>query len=217
MGPNGAGKTTTIKVLTGLAFPDSGEVRVLGLDPHRDGRRLRRQMGVVQQDPSYDVTLTVRQNLQVYAALWGLTRQEASARISEVVELFDLTSLLDRRVSFLSGGQRRRLQVAREFLHDTRILFLDEPTAGLDPAMRRAFLDFILQRHKAKGMTILWTSHNLEEVQYVCQRVAIMREGTILVEDSVDRLRARYSPSPPASAARGRLPAIGARRAVPVT
>lgn len=188
LGPNGAGKTTTIKVLTGLSAPDGGRIEVLGLDPRRNSMALHRRIGVVQQDPSYEPTLSVMENLTVYATLWGLAGRDRARRVAEVVEIFELGSFLNRKPPMLSVGQRRRLQVAREFLHDAEVLFLDEATIGLDPVMRRSTLELIKARAATQGTTVVLTSHNMEEVEYVCDSVAILKSGSVVVQDSISNL-----------------------------
>jgi len=190
LGRNGAGKSTLIKAMTTLIQPTSGTLRVLGMDPLRDGQRIRERIGVVQQSESFDFT-TVQGNLNVYGMLWGVPRSERSRRREELLARFDLTDIRKRRAFDISGGQKRRVQVAREFMHDMDVLFLDEPTVGLDVIMRRTLLDSIRNQVR-QGLTVVFTTHNLEEADYLCDRVAVIDEGKILVMDTVENLKRLY-------------------------
>ncbi len=190
LGKNGAGKSTTIKILTTLIDPTSGSVNVLGYNPEKHPLQIKKRIGVVQQAESFDFT-TVENNLKVYATLWEIPREEAKARSEELLELFELTEVRRTRAFELSGGQKKKLQVARELMHDMDILFLDEPTVGMDPIMRRRILDNIGKR-AASGMTVLFTTHFLEEADYICDRIAIMSNGKIKVEGTSSELKAKY-------------------------
>ena len=190
LGKNGAGKSTTIKVLTTLIAPTSGDVRVLGIDPVKAPLQIKKRIGVVQQAESFDFT-TVETNMRVYATLWEVSREEAKARTEELLELFELEDVRKTRAFELSGGQKKKLQVARELIHDMDILFLDEPTVGMDPIMRRRILDNIKKR-AANGMTVLFTTHFLEEADYICDRIAIMASGKIKVEGTSSELKQKY-------------------------
>ncbi len=190
LGRNGAGKSTLIKAMTTLIQPTSGSLRVLGMDPARDGQKIRRRIGVVQQGESFDFT-TVQGNLDVYGVLWGVPRAERTRRRERLLEQFELGDVRKRRAFDLSGGQKRRVQVAREFMHDMEILFLDEPTVGLDVIMRRALLDSI-RAEVRRGLTVVFTTHNLEEADYLCDRVAVLDEGRILVQDDLENLKRLY-------------------------
>ncbi len=191
LGRNGAGKTTTIKVLTTLMAPTSGSARVLGTDVRKGGKALRRRMGVVLQDDSFDFT-TVEKALDLYGAMWGVRRDLRRRRIDELLAFFELEDERKKRLWDLSGGQRRRVQVAREFMHDMELLFLDEPTVGLDTVTRRKILDMVKKR-TSEGLTVFFTTHNLEEADYVCDRVAIIDHGHILANDTVSMLKRKYS------------------------
>ncbi len=191
LGPNGAGKTTTIKILTTLIQPSKGNVKILGFDLRKDGMKIRRRIGVVQQDSSFDFA-TVRQNLDLYGFLWGIPKEERTKRSIELIKMFGLEEVANQRAFDLSGGQQRRLQVAREFIHDMDLLFLDEPTVGLDPLMRRRILDLLKEKARKEGLTILFTTHNLEEADYLCDRVAIMDKGRLQALDTVERLKRIY-------------------------
>ncbi len=191
LGRNGAGKSTLIKAMTTLIQPTSGTLRVLGLDPQRDGRRIRARIGVVQQGESFDFT-TVEGNLDLYGMLWKVPRAERRARRETLLDRFGLAEFRHRRAFDLSGGQKRRVQVAREFMHDMEVLFLDEPTLGLDVVMRRVLLDSILAEVR-RGLTVVFTTHNLEEADYLCDRIAVIEEGKILAMDTVENLKRLYS------------------------
>jgi ABC-2 type transport system ATP-binding protein len=190
LGKNGAGKSTLIKAMTTLIAPTSGTLRVLGMDPARDGTRIRTRIGVVQQAESFDFT-TVQGNLDVYGMLWGVPRAETHKRREELLTKFGLTDIRKRRAFDISGGQKRRVQVAKEFMHDMDILFLDEPTVGLDIIMRRTLLDSV-RAEVRRGLTVVFTTHNLEEADYLCDRVAVIDQGKILVLDTVENLKRLY-------------------------
>ena len=190
LGRNGAGKSTLIKAMTTLIQPTGGTLRVLGMDPASDGQRIRSRIGVVQQGESFDFT-TVEGNLDIYGMLWGVPREERRRRREELLGRFDLDEIRKRRAFDISGGQKRRVQVAREFMHDMEILFLDEPTVGLDVIMRRTLLDSVRSEVR-RGLTVVFTTHNLEEADYLCDRVAVIDEGRILVLDGVENLKRLY-------------------------
>jgi ABC-2 type transport system ATP-binding protein len=191
LGKNGAGKTTTIKVLTTLLQPSKGKVTVLGQDVTRNGQEIRKRIGVVQQEVSFEFT-NVKENFDLYGFLWGVPKETRDRRRDNLVKLFDLESVLKTSALDLSGGQKRRVQVAREFLHDMDLIFLDEPTVGLDPVMRRKILDLLKERTKNEGLTILFTTHNLEEADYLCDRIAIMDHGKIVALDTTENLKRIY-------------------------
>jgi len=190
LGKNGAGKSTLIKVMTTLLRPTQGSLQVLGMDPARDGQRIRRRIGVVQQGESFDFT-TVQGNLDIYGILWGIPKEERERRRDALIQRFGLEDLRKRRSFDLSGGQKRRVQVAREFMHDMDILFLDEPTVGLDVIMRRSLLDSI-RGEVSRGLTVVFTTHNLEEADYLCDRIAVIDGGKILVLNSLENLKRLY-------------------------
>ena len=190
LGRNGAGKSTLIKAMTTLIQPTSGTLRVLGMDTVRDGQKIRQRIGVVQQGESFDFT-TVQGNLDVYGVLWGIPKADRVRRREALLARFELTEVRKRRAFDLSGGQKRRVQVAREFMHDMEILFLDEPTVGLDVIMRRTLLDSI-RAEVQRGLTVVFTTHNLEEADYLCDRVAVIDEGRILMLDEVENLKRLY-------------------------
>ncbi len=190
LGKNGAGKSTLIKVMTTLIRPTTGTLRVLGMDPVHDGQRVRERIGVVQQGESFDFT-SVQGNLDIYGILWGVPKQERVKRREDLIKRFDLEPIRKQRSFDLSGGQKRRVQVAREMMHDMDILFLDEPTVGLDVIMRRELLDSI-KKEVRQGLTVVFTTHNLEEADYLCDRIAVIDRGKIVALDTVENLKSLY-------------------------
>lgn len=191
LGPNGAGKTTTIRVLTTLIKPSSGSVKVLGMDVNAKALEIRNKIGVILQQPSYEWSLSVEDNLSMYGTLWNIPRKQKKEMIEELTEKFDLADIRKKKAEDLSIGQRRRLQVVRELMHDSKLLFLDEPTIGLDPIAKKKLLDYF--RNLAnKGVTIFFTTHNLTEADYICDRVAIINHGLIYAIDSVEKLKKEY-------------------------
>jgi ABC-2 type transport system ATP-binding protein len=153
LGPNGAGKSTTIKLLTTLIQPSGGSLNILGIDAVKNPLRVRHRIGVVLQQPSYEPTLTVEKSLEKYGMMWNVPKNERKIRMEKLLEDFDLVEIRKKRNEDLSIGQRRRVQVAREFMHDMDLLFLDEPTVGLDPSARRKLLDYLRNKVKS-GLTI---------------------------------------------------------------
>ena len=190
LGQNGAGKTTLIKVLTTLIIPTTGRISILQMDALHDGKKIRNRIGVVQQRESFDYT-NVQANFDVYGMLWAIPRRERRERRENLIKAFGLEEVRKRRAFDLSGGEKRRLQVARELMHETDILFLDEPTVGLDVLMRRELLD-IIKKEVEHGLTVVFTTHNLEEADYLCDRIAVIDRGRILVMDSVENLKKLY-------------------------
>jgi len=184
LGPNGAGKSTTVGMLTTTVAPTAGRARLGGFDVAADPLAARRVSAVVFQEPVVDRSLTGRRNLAVHARLWGLDPVVAAERIAAVVEAFGLSDLVDRPVDTYSGGQRRRLEIARALVSDPQVLFLDEPTVGLDPRIRFELLDYIAGLRARMGMTILMTTHYLDEAEQLCDRVAIVHEGRIVALDT---------------------------------
>ena len=184
LGPNGARKSTTIGMLTTTIAPTAGTARLAGFDVVTEPLAARSVSGVVFQDPVVDRGLTGRRNLQIHARLWGVDPARAARRIGELATPFGIAGLLDRPVSSYSGGERRRLEIARALLSDPRVLFLDEPTVGLDPRIRYELLDLIGGLPARGEMTILLTTHYLDEAERLCDRVAIVHEGRIVALDS---------------------------------
>ena len=191
LGPNGAGKSTTIKLLTTLVPPTSGELSILGINAKEKPLEIRHKIGVVLQQPSYEPSLSVEKSLEKYGLMWDVPRKIRNKRVEELLSDFDLQDIRKKKTEDLSIGQRRRLQVAREFMHDMELLFLDEPTIGLDPAARRKLLDF-LKRKVKDGLTIFFTTHVLTEAEYICDEIAIINKGKIIAVDSPDDLKNRF-------------------------
>jgi ABC-2 type transport system ATP-binding protein len=191
LGPNGAGKTTTIKILTTLMQPSSGTVRIFGKDILLHSMEIRKRIGVVMQQPSFEANLTVERALDLYGFMWKLPSRKRKEKVMELLDAFDLESLRNIKNDELSIGQRRRVQVAREFMHDMDLLFLDEPTVGLDPSARRTLLDFI-KRQVRDGLTVFFTTHIMEEAEYLCDQVAIINKGKIIAFDTLTELKRKY-------------------------
>ena len=191
LGPNGAGKSTTIKLLTTLIKPSSGSLSILGIDAISNPLEIRSKIGVVLQQPSYEPTLSVEKSLDKYGMMWNIPKIERKKRMEQLLKDFDLVEIRKKRNEDLSIGQRRRVQVAREFMHDMELLFLDEPTVGLDPEARRKLLDYLKNKIK-NGLTIFYTTHILSEAEYLCDEIAIIDNGKILTVDSPDALKNRF-------------------------
>jgi ABC-2 type transport system ATP-binding protein len=190
LGPNGAGKSTTVGMLTTTVRPTSGSARLYGRDVVIDAIAARADSAVVFQDPVVDRALSGRRNLKIHARLWGVAPNEADRRIDQLAGDFRLADLLDRPVATYSGGQRRRLEIARALVSRPRVLFLDEPTVGLDPRIRYELIDVIAGLRGRFGATVLLTTHYLDEAERLCDRVAIMHGGRIVALDRPDRLLA---------------------------
>jgi ABC-2 type transport system ATP-binding protein len=190
LGPNGAGKSTTIGMLTTTVQPTSGSARLAGFDVATQPLLARSVSSVVFQDAVIDRALSGRANLELHARLWGVPGSSASRRIGELVEAVGLSELIDRPVGSYSGGERRRLEIARALVSSPRVLFLDEPTVGLDPRIRHELLDVIAGLRRREDMTILVTTHYLDEAQRLCDRVAIIHQGEIVALDSPEALLA---------------------------
>ncbi len=191
LGPNGAGKSTTIKLLTTLIPPSSGSLSILGVDAIAEPLKIRHKIGVVLQQPSYEPTLSVEKSLEKYGMMWNVSKTKRKKRMEQLLNDFDLVKIRKKRNEDLSIGQRRRVQVAREFMHDMELLFLDEPTVGLDPSARRKLLDYLKNKVKT-GLTIFYTTHILSEAEYLCDQIAIIDKGKIVTVDSPDALKNRF-------------------------
>ena len=192
LGPNGAGKSTVIKLLTTLIQPTKGKLSVLGLDSRRSPLEIRKRIGVVLQQPSYEPTLSVEKSLEKYGMMWDVDKKTRKKRTEQLLESFELTEIRKKNMEDLSIGQRRRVQVAREFMHDMELLFLDEPTVGLDPSARRKLLDFLENKIKETGLTIFYTTHVLTEAEYLCDNIAIMNKGKIITVASPQELKKKF-------------------------
>jgi ABC-2 type transport system ATP-binding protein len=190
LGPNGAGKTTTINMLCTLARPSAGSARVAGHDVVRERDDVRRHIGLVFQDPTLDGYLTAEQNLRLHAELYGVDSALVPGRMRQVLEMVGLWERRDATVMTFSGGMRRRLEIARGFLHSPRVLFLDEPTIGLDPQTRSSIWSYIALLQEREEITIFMTTHYMDEAEF-CDRIAIMDQGQIVVLDTPEALKAQ--------------------------
>lgn len=189
LGPNGSGKTTLIKTLTTLLKPTSGFARVAGFDVTKHKDSVRAAIGVVFQEPALDWRLTGRENLDFHARMYGMKRKEREERLEKVLKLVELEDKADLLVDKYSGGMKRRLELARGFMHHPRILFLDEPTLGLDTHTRRTIWNYIKELNREEGVTIVLTTHYMEEADYLCDRVGIMDHGKIIALDRPENLK----------------------------
>ena len=192
LGHNGAGKTTTVRLLNGVLEAHAGKIRVMGLDPIDDGPALRARSGVLTESISLDNRLTARDNLLIYADLFGVPRGSVKPRVDELLEFFELGEHADERVSGYSTGMRQRLALARTLLHEPEILFLDEPTSGLDPLAAHHVNNLIDNLSREKGRTIFMCTHNLVEAQKLCDRVAVMEHGKLVALGTPAELAHQY-------------------------
>ncbi|MEO8449693.1 MAG: ABC transporter ATP-binding protein [Gemmatimonadota bacterium] len=190
LGPNGAGKTTTIGILTTRVRPSGGEARVGGIDVMLDPVRVKQRIGVVPQRPNPDRSLTVRENMLFHAAYFGIPANVAQRRSSELLDMLGIGDRGEAKVNHLSGGQQQRLMIARALVHEPEILFLDEPTVGLDPQARLALWEILRSLH-AEGRTIVMTTHYMDEADKLCERIGIVDQGKLLVCDTPNALKAR--------------------------
>ncbi|MFT3801323.1 MAG: ATP-binding cassette domain-containing protein [Burkholderiaceae bacterium] len=195
LGPNGAGKSTTLKLLLGLLTPDAGRIELLGLPVPAQARRARSLVGVVPQNDALDPDFTVAENLIVFGRYFGMSRREGEAKVPELLDFAGLAAKADASIQSLSGGMRRRLTIARALINDPRLLFLDEPTTGLDPQARHMIWERLKQL-TARGKTILLTTHFMDEAERLCDRLAVIDHGRKIAEDSPQGLvRSRIEPS----------------------
>ncbi len=191
LGPNGAGKTTLISILATIVQPTSGSASVCGFHVQRDQDKVRRSIGIVFQDPTLDDELTGRENLDFHGRLYGLDAATRSARIDDVLNLVELHDRRDDLVKTYSGGMRRRLEIARGLMHRPRVLFLDEPTLGLDPQTRRKIWTYIRDLNDAHNMTMILTTHYMDEADSLCSRIAIIDHGKLVALDTPSGLKER--------------------------
>ena len=194
LGPNGSGKTTTINMISGLSVPTSGEVHVMGHDVRRNARQVRQILGSVPQETALYEELSAWANMDFHADLFGIPRKEKKERITKLLELVQLLDRKDSRVSTFSGGMKRRLALGRALLHDPQLIYLDEPTLGVDVQARRVIWDYILSL-RDQGKTVLITTNYLEEAQALCERIAIIDHGKLVAEDTPDHLKQTYGGS----------------------
>ncbi|HTJ35292.1 MAG TPA: ABC transporter ATP-binding protein [Dactylosporangium sp.] len=191
LGPNGAGKSTTMRMIACVSPPSGGRLRVLGLDPVRDGSSVRARIGVVPQDDALDNELSVQENLIIYGRYFGLSRRQARDKAVQLLDFAQLNDKAGAKVAALSGGMRRRLTIARSLVNDPEILLLDEPTTGLDPQARHVLWDRLF-RLKQDGVTLILTTHYMDEAEQLCDRLVVMDKGTIAAEGSPRELIERY-------------------------
>jgi ABC-2 type transport system ATP-binding protein len=194
LGPNGSGKTTTINMISGLSVPTSGEVRVMGNDVRHNTRQVHQILGSVPQETALYEELTAWANMDFHADLFGIPRKQKKERITKLLELVQLLDRKDSRVGTFSGGMKRRLALARALLHDPQLIYLDEPTLGVDVQARRAIWDYILAL-RDQGKTVLITTNYLEEAQVLCERVAIIDHGKLIEVDTPEQLKQTYGGS----------------------
>jgi ABC-2 type transport system ATP-binding protein len=189
LGPNGAGKSTTIKMLTTLLRQTSGQIKLNGLDPLKDSDGVRRSFGIVFQDPSLDDQLTAWENMEFHGVLYGVPRNTRRQRIDELLKFVDLWDRRDSPVKEFSGGMKRRLEIARGLLHHPKIIFLDEPTLGLDPQTRNHMWSYLKELNKTEGITVFLTTHYMEEADRVAQRIAVIDHGKIIATGTSAELK----------------------------
>ena len=193
IGPNGAGKSTTIKMLTGILYPDSGDIEVMGIDPRRKRKQLAYEIGTVfGQKEQLWMHLTPYDNFKFFGAIYDLDERVVEKRINELVELFEIGEFLNTPVRNLSLGQRIRCEIAASLIHKPKILFLDEPTIGLDPVVKENIRTFIKRMNKEYKTTIFLTSHDVGDIEKLCKRIIIVNHGEIVLDDSMDNLKYHY-------------------------
>jgi ABC-2 type transport system ATP-binding protein len=189
LGPNGAGKTTTIKMMTTLLKPTSGRVEIDGLNPAIHQNEVRKRFGIVFQDPSVDDELTAWENMDLHGALYGVPRRIRGERTEQLLKLFELWDRRNDPLKQFSGGMRRRLEIARGLLHTPKIIFLDEPTLGLDPQTRNQLWTHVKKLNDEENVTVFLTTHYMEEAERVAQRIAIIDHGRIVAQGSAKELK----------------------------
>jgi len=188
LGPNGAGKTTTISMLTGVLEPTSGTARVGGYDLKTDLKAVKKVNGLVPQDLALYPTLSARSNLNFFGRIYGLKGSDLKRRVDDVLEIVALKERANEKIDNYSGGMKRRINIAAGLVHQPRLLFLDEPTVGVDPQSRNQIFESVLQLNRSDGMSIIYTSHYMEEVELLCNRVAIIDQGEIIALDTIKNL-----------------------------
>jgi ABC-2 type transport system ATP-binding protein len=190
LGPNGAGKTTTIKMLTTLLQPDAGgSLKIDDLDLTTQANEVRKRFGIVFQDPSLDGDLTAYENMELHGVFYHVPRKVRQTRIEELLKMFELWEKRNEQAKVFSGGMKRRLEIARAFLHTPKVLFLDEPTLGLDPQTRNQLWSHVKHLNQTEGVTVFLTTHYMEEADKVAQRIAIIDHGKIVAQGTSEELR----------------------------
>jgi lipooligosaccharide transport system ATP-binding protein len=192
LGPNGAGKTSTMRMIGCVSPPSGGTLRILDLDPVTEGADIRARLGVVPQEDTLDLELTLRENILIYGRYFGLPRKDLRQRADELLEFVQLNERADDKVEPLSGGMKRRLTIARSLVNEPSVLLLDEPTTGLDPQARHIVWDRLF-RLKQRGVTLILTTHYMDEAEQLCDRLVVMDKGKIAAEGSPQELIRRYS------------------------
>lgn len=193
IGPNGAGKSTTIKMLTGILYPDGGSAEVLGIDPAKNRKRLAYEIGTVfGQKEQLWTHLTPYDNFHFFGAIYDISRRDTENRIQELAEIFDLGAFLNTPVRSLSLGQRIRCEIVASLIHRPRVLFLDEPTIGLDPVVKENIRSLILQMNKQLHTTIFLTSHDVGDIEKLCRRIIIVNSGRIVLDDTMEHIKYHY-------------------------
>jgi len=190
LGPNGAGKSALIRMLTTLIPPSAGNARVSGFDIVHSAQEVRRSIGVIPQAMTSDLDLSLAENLIIFAKLYGVPRETRARRVKELLEAVELEQWTDKPVKFLSGGMRRRLEIARGLIHEPQVFFLDEPTTGLDPVSRVSVWEMLMKLKKERNLTILLTTHYMDEADKLCDRIAIVDHGKLVALDSPLKLKA---------------------------
>ncbi|MGA9534033.1 MAG: ATP-binding cassette domain-containing protein [Anaerolineales bacterium] len=188
LGPNGAGKTQTISMLTGVISPSGGTARIGGHDIHEEMNEVKKINGLVPQDLALYQTLSARANLEFFGRIYGLHGKDLHERVADVLRIVALTDRADKAVDTYSGGMKRRVNIAAGLLHQPKLLFLDEPTVGVDPQSRNQIFESVMRLNRERGMSIVYTSHYMEEVELLCKRVAIIDEGRIIAMDTIKNL-----------------------------
>ncbi len=191
LGPNGAGKTTTVKMLTTLTRPTSGKLEIDGLNPSVASNEVRKRFGIVFQDPSLDGDMTAAENMEIHGVFYQVPRKIRLLRTEHLLRLFELWERRDEQVKRFSGGMKRRLEIARGLLHTPKILFLDEPTLGLDPQTRNQLWTHVKHLNQTEGVTVFLTTHYMDEAERVAQRIAIIDHGKIVAQGSPLELKAQ--------------------------
>src|ERR1700688_425089 len=188
LGPNGAGKSTTIKMLTTLLHPTSGTITLNGASPRQNPEEVRRSFGIVFQDPSLDDELTAKENMEFHGVLYGVPTKLRRERIEQLLNFVELWNRRDNLVKEFSGGMKRRLEIARGLLHHPKVIFLDEPTLGLDPQTRNHMWTYLQDLNKSWGITVFFTTHYMEEAARIAQRIAIIDHGRIVASGTTKEL-----------------------------